>query len=209
MRARPATSSGRTSWRPPRRTPPASPISTPAPGETEGGTLWSKLAAAQTDPAKVYAAVDGLARQRPAPRARSTSITESTQIRKDPTDWEALYRDGVALQSLGRADDARRRFQDLLDLRGDDDRPSAAARARTRDPKLRATGARPSAYAQARVDPLMSRTSAAMQIRLAAKIETRNVYNRAASIRTSWALDDFGQARMAAAPRWIPTASPS
>ena len=167
-------------------------------GETdEAQALWSRLAGGHADPAKVFTAVDSLLGN-DKPRA-ALDVTE-TMIRNNPRDWEALYRNGVALQALGQPDEAGRRFQALLELREDDDHPSASARARKRDPKLNAIGARPSTAAQAQLqlDPLTARTTAATQIRSATKIETRNIILSSTVTRTTWAPGDFGQARMAA-----------
>ena len=78
-------------------------------------------------------------------------------VRKDPRDWEALYREGVALASLSKPEEAARRFRALLDLKVDEDEKSAIVKARTRDPKLQAAGARPSNAAQVKPTPFEER----------------------------------------------------
>ena len=47
-------------------------------------------------------------------------ITESL-LRRDPRDWEALYRNGAALAALDKSEEAVRRFQSLLNLTVSDD----------------------------------------------------------------------------------------
>ena len=64
-------------------------------------------------------------------------------VRKDPHDWEALYREGVALAALTKPDAAVRRFQALVALTIDDDEKSTFAKARARNPKLQNTGSLP------------------------------------------------------------------
>ncbi len=44
------------------------------------------------------------------------SRSPSRLLRKDPRDWEALYRNGAALAALDKSEEAARRFQALLDL---------------------------------------------------------------------------------------------
>ena len=122
-------------------------------------------------------------------------ITEG-MLRKDPRDWEALYREGVALMALDRPDDAVRQFRALLDLRTADDEKSAIVKARTRDPKLNASAARPSRYQRTAPMPLEERIGQATQIRMATKLETRYSYSRSQAY--VWSPGDFGQARMAA-----------
>ena len=46
-------------------------------------------------------------------------------VRKDPSDWEALYRQGVALASLSKPEEAVRRFRTLLDVKVGEDEKSA------------------------------------------------------------------------------------
>src|SRR5262249_39395557 len=128
------------------------------------------------------------------PRA-ALEVTEGL-LRKDPRDWEALYREGVALMALDRADDAVRQFRALLDLRTADDEKSAIVKARTRDPKPKPSAARPSRYQRSAPMPLEERIGQSTQIRMATKLETRYSYSRSQAY--VWSPGDFGQARMAA-----------
>jgi Flp pilus assembly protein TadD len=42
-------------------------------------------------------------------------------LREQPRNWEALYREGVALNALDKPADAAHRFQAILEMRGSDD----------------------------------------------------------------------------------------
>ena len=99
----------------------------------EAQGIWIRMALAQKDSHHMLQAIDRLlGSEKPA---AVLEITES-MIRKDPHDWEALYREGLALAGMGKNDDAAQRFRRLLDLRRNDDDKSAAAKARSRNPKL-------------------------------------------------------------------------
>ncbi len=125
-------------------------------------------------------------------------VTESL-LRKDPRDWEALFRQALALLELQKPVDARARFQAILDLPNSDDEKSALAKAWTRDPKLRRGSARPSSAASSQQlpIPLEYRINQVLQIRIASRIENR-VSIASRGVGTIWAPQDFGQARMAA-----------
>ncbi len=83
-------------------------------GELEGAQeIWARMASGKGEGYRVYQAMDVLlADQKPQP---VLEITESL-VRKDPRDWEALYRYGAALAALDKSDEAARRFRALLDL---------------------------------------------------------------------------------------------
>ena len=103
-------------------------------------------------------------------------ITERCSARTRTTGRPSTAR-GVALAGLDKPDEAARRFRALLDLRVADDEKSAIVKARTRDPKLQAAGARPSRY-QPPASRSRSRTGSARpsQIRMATRLETRVTY---------------------------------
>src|SRR5262249_29462509 len=156
--------------------------------------IWTRMALAQKETHQILQAVDRLlGSERPA---AVLEITES-MIRKDPHDWEALYREGLALSDLGKREDAAQRFRRLLGLRRGDDDKSAAARAFSRNPTRQSAGARPSRLARRQPLPLESRVSAAAQVRRVTRLETRILYATGTS-STVWTPADFGQARMAA-----------
>ena len=70
----------------------------------------------------MYQAIDSLLSNHKAQPV--VEITEN-MLRRDPRDWEALYRAGVALASLEKPADATKRFEALLALKVDDDEKSA------------------------------------------------------------------------------------
>ncbi|MFI5456257.1 MAG: DUF1583 domain-containing protein [Isosphaerales bacterium] len=161
----------------------------------EAQAVWSRMASGKSEAHRIFAAIDSLLGQRkPQP---VLEITES-MIRKDPRDWEALYRQGVALVGLGKPEDAAQRFQALLDLTTADDEKSALSKAWSRDPKLKAASARPSSLVQQAALPLQERIGAVSQIRMASKLDNREIYSSRLGPTPSWSPPDFGQARMAA-----------
>ena len=151
--------------------------------------VWSKMATGKSGTARVYQAIDSLLSNHKAQPV--LEITEN-MLRRDPRDWEALYRAGVALASLEKPADATKRFEDLLALRVDDDDKSAAAKARARKPSLQPAGGQAVSAPDADLEtPLQRRIGITYLIRYASNLDPRP--------RTlSWSPDDFGQARMAA-----------
>ena len=78
----------------------------------EAQAVWSKMAAGKGATLHVFQAIDSLlGNQKPAP---VLEITEA-MVRKDPRDWEALYRRGVAAALLDRPEEAAQAFRALLD----------------------------------------------------------------------------------------------
>jgi lipopolysaccharide biosynthesis regulator YciM len=161
----------------------------------EAQAVWSKMASGKSEAYRIFGAIDSLlGNKKPLP---VMEITES-MIRKDPHDWEALYRQGLALAGLDKQAEAARRFQEIVDLSIDDDEKSAAMKARSRDPKLQAAGARPSAVGRQTMLPLETRMGAISQIRMACKLDNREMYSSRLGPQAVWSPTDFGQARMAA-----------
>ena len=63
----------------------------------EAQALWARMASGKGEAFRVYQAMDSLLLdKKPLP---VLEITESL-LRKDPRDWEALYRNGAALAAL-------------------------------------------------------------------------------------------------------------
>ena len=92
----------------------------------EAQAAWSKAAAGKSQSFRVFLAMDNLlSNGKPQP---VLEITEAS-LRKDPSDWEALYRQGQALEGLGRPKEALARFAKLIDLTVSDDEKSALAKA--------------------------------------------------------------------------------
>lgn len=161
----------------------------------EAQAIWSKLAAGKAQPDKVFAALDSLLTN---DRPKAALEVAEALVRKDPGDWEAVYRQGVALMALKRPEEAAARFRALLDLRGAvaDDAKSAQVKARARDPKLAGSAARTSATQRLEAPPIQERVNAVYRIRIATGIEARDAYVR--SQPASWSPQDFGQARISA-----------
>ena len=93
--------------------------------------IWSKSSEADQDLSRVLAALDALTTHG---KNEAVLATTSKLLRKDPGNWEVLYREGRALLALDRPDEAARRFRDLLELRLNDDEPSLIIKARTQEP---------------------------------------------------------------------------
>ena len=96
------------------------------------------MASGKSESHRIFQAIDSLlANEKPQP---VLEITES-MLRDDPHDWEALYRQGLALEELGKPKEAAARFQKLLELPVGDDEKSAFAKAQAPNPRLQAPGA--------------------------------------------------------------------
>jgi tetratricopeptide (TPR) repeat protein len=157
----------------------------------EAQAVWSKMAAGQGASYHVYQAMDSLLMNRkPQPVVETTDA----MVRKDPRDWEALYRQGAALAGLGRADAAERSFRALLALTFSDDEKSVFSKARARNPRLSAPNAYGAFARYQGMSPLEDRLSPAYYIRYFCGFDNAN-HN---AQRYSWSPADFGQARLAA-----------
>ena len=156
--------------------------------------VWSRMASGKGESRRVYAAIDHLLSSRKTDAALRAA---EDLIRKNPADWEALYRQGLALAELDKPDLAVLAFQRLLALTTRDDEKSAQARARVKDPSAAAASARPSAYAKVASIPLQDRLGFIYEIRSACMLEPRGYYSNSGA-STVWAPIDFGSARMAA-----------
>ncbi len=157
----------------------------------EAQQIWAKAAAGKSQSFQVLMAMDSLlSHEKPLP---VLEITE-TILRDDPKDWEALFRQGLALEQLGKLKEAATQFQKLAELAVGDDEKSAFARARARNPRLQASLGSTATSSASRLPttPLEERLGAAYLIRRSSKLGTP--LPRGAS----WSPADFGQARMAA-----------
>ncbi len=160
----------------------------------EAQAVWSKMAGGKSDAWRIFGAIDSLlGNKKPQP---VLEVTDS-MLRKDPRDWEALYRQGQALFDLNKRDEAAGRFRAILALPVADDEKSATAKAHSRDPKLKAASARPSALNRGQSIPLQDRIAAIYQIRAACKLDAREIYGSRMGAQPVWGPPDFGQARMA------------
>jgi tetratricopeptide (TPR) repeat protein len=160
----------------------------------EAQGIWSRTALARKEPHHMLQAIDRLlGSEKPA---AVLEITES-MIRKDPHDWEILYREGLALADMGKKEDAAQRFRRLLDLRRSDDDKGAFASARSRDPKLQTAGSRTSSFSRRQRLPLEERVTAANRIRRVTKLETGSLLIPRPPARS-------GRRRTSARPAWRP-----
>ncbi|MGP0063330.1 MAG: DUF1583 domain-containing protein [Isosphaeraceae bacterium] len=161
----------------------------------EAQAVWSKMASDKNESAhRILQAIDSLIGHRKVQPV--VEITE-TMVRKEPGDWEALYRQGEALADLKKPEAAERAFRALLALGVADDEKSAIIKARKRDPKLQGEGARQSSITRKASVPLEDRIGQVYEMRMACQLESRSYYLYTGQV-SAWAPEDFGQARMAA-----------
>ncbi len=94
---------------------------------SEAEAVWAKLASGDHDPSRALSAVDSLL----ANGKNETVLTLTERmLLKQPGDWDALYREGVALINLNKPAEAAKRFRAILDLHANDDDLAAIAKAR-------------------------------------------------------------------------------
>ncbi len=149
------------------------------------------MASGKSEAHRIFHAMDSLLAQK-----KLQPVMEATEslIRKNPHDWEALYRQGLALQSLQKPAEAARRFQAMLDLPiGDDEksalgqglepRPEAQARDRTRHDGGSASRQSPAGSYR----PCSCRSASPAGLRIASRCP-------AEAVTTVWSPKDFGQA---------------
>ena len=162
----------------------------------EAERIWTGMATGEQEPYKVIQAIDSLMAN--AKPAAVLGVTEKL-LRKDPNNWEALYREGMALlTNEGRKAEAPSRFERLLALRVGDDDLSSAKQAKI---KKGGSAGRP---AGATAGVLRSRQGATMPVeargqnsfyaRAASGLDSRSNYGA----NYNWEPEDFGQARMTA-----------
>jgi tetratricopeptide (TPR) repeat protein len=84
----------------------------------EAADIWVKLVAAETEPHRNLSAIDQLITA--GKHDTAVAILSRLLVQK-PGNWELLYREGAALQSKGKLDDAATRFKVLLALKLPDD----------------------------------------------------------------------------------------
>ena len=161
---------------------------------TEAEAVWAKLASGDHDASRALSAVDSLLAN--GKNETVLTLTERMLLKK-PDDWDALYREGVALINLNKTAEGLKRFRSILDLHANDDDLAAIAKARR---KGAGSAARPAGVMGSRAMlyyqyPVVQRAQMAYQIRSAVKLDNNRYYNGQNSI---WTPGDFGQARMAA-----------
>jgi predicted Zn-dependent protease len=162
----------------------------------EAQAVWSHMAADKGESAhRILQAIDSLLGHK---KAQPVAEITASMVRKEPGDWEALYRQGVALADLDKREEAARSFRALLALRLGDDEKSAIVKARTRDPKLKNQGTSTSWTANRKATmPLEDRIGITIDIRNASHLSSGFNYVTSGQV-SAWAPQDYGQARMAA-----------
>ena len=155
----------------------------------EAQGVWSKLAAGQGSALHVTMAMDSLLfHQKPTPVLETTEA----MLRKDPHDWEALYRRGVAAAQLDRPDQAAQAFRALLEVTISDDEKSALAKAQARNPRLQPPNAYPMSLRMQGSSPMENRLGVVVLIRYFCRLETTRRSRsdtpgrRATSARRGW-----------------------
>jgi tetratricopeptide (TPR) repeat protein len=150
---------------------------------TQAEGLWTSLANDDREPRRILDSLDSL-----LDHGKEDTVLAITErlLRKDPGDWDALYREAVAFARQDKKDEAAQRFRAVLSLRVHDDTPSVAARA-----------SKPGVRAITSVRPLPSRLGTVDEVRAAAGLEQAS-WAMGQAPRRTWRPGDFGQARMAA-----------
>jgi predicted Zn-dependent protease len=159
----------------------------------EAEAQWSKMASGKSERFRIFGAIDSLLAQR---KAGPVAEIADAMVRKDPHDWESLYRLGLSLFDERKPDLAAERFNALLELPGSDDELSALSRSRSKDPTLNAASTLPSALRQTTGPPIEQRLAQVAMIRRTTTLDGRVLLSNRA-LPTVWAPGDFGQARMA------------
>jgi tetratricopeptide (TPR) repeat protein len=173
----------------------------------EAAAIWVKLVADEPQPHRNLQAIDALlAHNNPQ---TVFAITRRLLAGK-PGDWELLYREGAALGALHRTDEARQRFQALLDLRlADDEEGALLAHQKTQKWNRVSTKSSNTTTATTNVNqttynpdevPLAARTESVWQVRAYTGLDPR--YSLFIAMQQQqqriWMPRDYGEARMAA-----------
>lgn len=163
---------------------------------TEAEAIWAKLAASDPSPHRTLQALDSLLSS--GKYSAALRITEK-MLRKHPDDWEARYRQGVALAETDKPVEAAQQFRAVLALNVDDDTDAEQIKVRKKAPNARPPGVQPVSRVSVAQVPMQARIDARWQIRQAARLDGRGVSNAIGGVhRPIWVPPDFGQARMAA-----------
>lgn len=154
----------------------------------ESAAIIVRLAAREENRDKLLRGIDGLLSNSDVETALAIV---AQKLRENPTDWELLYRQGVATAKLTPAT-AATSFQALLDLATGDDELSTAAKSQQKKPP----GSLIASRAAARRGT--SRLDSIWEIRRAVGLDHEPYYFNQQSRPTVWMPRDFGQARLAA-----------
>jgi tetratricopeptide (TPR) repeat protein len=170
---------------------------------TEAENVWMALANDEAEVHRVLQALDSLAAA--GKHEVVLAVTEKL-LRRDPLNWDVLYREAAALQSSERFEQAAQRFRALLALRVDEDQPNLIEKARRKAVGGRPAGAAPTAAANFvySMVPIAKRSIQNTDIRIMTGLDMRyaNMYNPTGQGGRTWTPADYGQAR-AAASAWL------
>lgn len=158
---------------------------------TQATELMTRAAAEEKDAEQLLKSIDSLLSQRNFEQV--LAVTQRL-VRDQPTNWELLYREGVALAST-KPEEAAARFEAILSITLNDDALSLASKNATQQ---RTPGQRSAAVARPmEMAPLVMRTHSAWQIRQSTGLESQDHYSYSGSMQQAWVPFDFGAARMA------------
>ncbi|HEV3121804.1 MAG TPA: tetratricopeptide repeat protein, partial [Isosphaeraceae bacterium] len=154
--------------------------------------LWVQMSSNEkAATARLLQGVDSMLSNRKFAAARA--ICES-MLRRDPRNWEALYRLGVALNELRQNDEETAPFQALLNLDLPDEMPSVLAAARQSAQMNQQQGSLLAGPRAVSSFPAQDRMYQVFPVRAAAGLQVQYRGNPQNTLSPA----DFGQARMAA-----------
>lgn len=165
----------------------------------EAADIWVKLVSKETEPHRNLSAIDQLLT---ANKQEAALAILTRMLLQKPGNWELLYREGAALASKDKHDEAAGRFRALLALKVPEDELGAITKHQIEQAKKKPTkSAQPQAtnpYLLQRYDewsspPLTRRTGNVYRIRRATGMDMDN----SSSAQPFYAPGDFGEARMA------------
>ncbi len=164
----------------------------------EAMEILVRLTAREQDPVRLMKSIDSLLNQ--GAYEAAIRITEPL-VSQQRDDWELLYREGVAWANLTKLDEAKNRFDrilnltlphDTLGLYANDEYKRALAKAKSENLKGNRTQGpqKPSPLA-------MSRNTYAVQTAVGLRSDNNDYYSNSRSTPQVWSPREYGTARMA------------
>ena len=165
----------------------------------EASEIYMRLTRREEDPRRLLTSIDSLLTQ--GNYEAVVRITEPL-VGQNQTNWEIIYRNGVALASLEKFDEAKEEFQAILDLELPHDTLGLAAKERLEQQRRRARSNNlqgNTTVVQEKYNPYQS-FSSAYQVREATgyQASATNAVSSSARAPRVWTPDAYGVARMAA-----------
>lgn len=165
----------------------------------EASEIYMRLTRREEDPRRLLTSIDSLLTQ--GNYEAVVRITEP-MVEQNRTNWEVIYRNGVALASLDKFDEAKEEFQAVLDLELPHDTLGLAAKDRLEQQRRRARSNNlqgQTTVVQEKYNPYQS-FSSAYQVREATGYQATASGGVSSSGRAPrvWTPDAYGVARMAA-----------